>query len=126
MSIDHQFSPLSAWTIAKDFYDPETQLIVRVSSRTIVSDVPGFVPNVHFSFEIGRLQENRVQRHFQAQCLVEYAKVRVVPFPHDVLQKLLSEAEEWVRGQRQEREDRVMENRIEREKRKGFDRRIRK
>ena len=121
MNSRHPQSPLPDWQVVKDFTDVETSIAVRISKRTMPAAYEGAVPVSHFSFEIGRMtigpnQTVRVQRHFQAQCLVEHGRAHVVPFPCEVLNGLIHRAEEWIQGERQTREDAVMENRINKER----------
>lgn len=103
------------WEPVKEFTDIETQITIKISARTLVPLYAGQIPLVYYSYEIGRKQGDRLHRHFQVQCLVEYGRAHVVPFPTDVLIKLLHDAEEWVQQQRQEREHRVTEVRMQKE-----------
>ncbi len=98
----------SAWSVCKTLVDPNTGIAVQISCRASIPEYAGAIPLVLYSFQIGRVVEDRLQRNVQAQCLVEQGTVHTVHFNTDALTKLVQEAQEWVRIERQVREDRVI------------------
>jgi hypothetical protein len=110
-----------SWTVAKDFctkvevdgYDFQYTLVARISR----SD--GYRPR--FSVVIGRYitkeqgEKAKITMYLPVFARAHNAKVTVNPI-HDAVSGLLYEAQAWIREQCQERENEILEERIEKEK----------
>lgn len=110
-----------AWKHAKDFVDADTGICIRVNSALMPDKFPGQEPMYMYSFEVIRAKNaaaDRVSRFFPMLMKRRNERVIAEEFPFAVLNHLISEASQWARGQRQEREDRVTQQRIEMERKK--------
>jgi hypothetical protein len=109
------------WEFAKDFSDEESGICVRVNSCTFPTNFPGGIPMKQFSYEVVRMNLQRVTRFFPVMMDVTNGKVKVKTSDSDtsILIDLIYKAREWCREQRQEREDQVMEVRLRNENKKA-------
>ena len=88
------------WEHARDFADKTSGLTVRVTRSS------GFRPC--YSFEIGRVIVEKLLRHFAAFSDVDAeGTVTIRPFPIETLAGLIAEAEDWIRSQKQARENEI-------------------
>ena len=106
------------WAFAKDFADAEAGICVRVNSRTLPPRFSGAVPLTEYSWELLRVNKERVSRFFAFAFIRNMAAVQVEnPFDSGRFCELVAEAEAWTRAERQAREDKIVEQRAEKEAR---------
>jgi hypothetical protein len=118
-SDNHDFQPRE-WSFAKDFKDDETGICVRVNSCTLPTNFPGGVPMKQFSYEVVRMNLQRVTRFFPVMMDAINGKVRVKSVDDSgILVELIYKAREWCREERQKREDEVIEIRLKKEEKKA-------
>jgi hypothetical protein len=103
--MDNNFTPPNPWQHARDFVNKAGTMAVRVTFCTLPPKFDGAIPLTHYTWELVRLFEGRVIRHFQVICQVNDGIVTTEDFPWDEFVEMLKAATEWVKDQRQVRED---------------------
>lgn len=105
------------WEPAKTFTCPDTHLQVRVTKRTMPVRFEDGIPLDHFAFEISHCKPespDKPMRFFPMITTVQDGSASIDTFPIGRLASLIDTAEGWVRDQRQEREDKVARQQLER------------
>jgi hypothetical protein len=108
------------WSHAIDIMSKDKTFAISITSCELPPKFPGAIPLTHYTWELVRFYDGKKQRHFQFVCSIEDGIASVEQFPADELKELLSEAREWVRGQRQKREDLLTERRLSNAQPKGL------
>jgi hypothetical protein len=101
------------WNHAIDFTSKDKSFAVRITACLLDPKFEGAVPLTHYTWELVRLYDNKVARHFPFGCSVNDGTARVEAFNIDELSELIVEAHEWVRQKRQEREDMITQRRLD-------------
>lgn len=105
------------WAHTKDFTDSDTGITIRVNHSESASKYPGGIPMRMYSFELIRAKGNstRVSRYFPIMITIKNGRAVVDNFPLAVMNTLIAEAEAFCETLRQEREDKITAQRLERE-----------
>ena len=100
------------WFQATLLSDPKTGIGIRVNVSELPPKFEGAIPIKHYSLELVRVLPNgNTSRFFPMVCTVTDGIVSIVPFASGRFAALVDEAEEWVRNERQKREDAVARQR---------------
>lgn len=97
------------WTTAAVFQNEAKTFCIRVTHCELPPRFLGQVPLTQYSWELQRMYDGRPARFFPVSCKTKKGEVEVEPFDISEVGPVLAQAEEWIRKQRQKREDRVKE-----------------